>query len=270
MMIDQHTHTKYSPDADQKTTFLSYVNQARLLGFSGVMVTDHVDYDSTDPLFQHIIDYDAYFEDIENIKSQTGFDLRVGVELGYQSCSIEKMNQLVLQYPFDLVIMSLHLIDGQDPYYGQYFEGKTQEESYKRYFEAVLDAVQQFDDFDVFGHFDHIIRYGDFESRIYDIKTYEVWIDAILKVIIRKGKGIEINMSGIDDITKSPYPSLDVLKRYKALGGKIITVGSDAHCFSDLGRYFQDAKSILIEAGFDQIAIYHKRKPIFFNIDEVL
>ncbi len=269
-MIDQHTHTRYSPDADQKTTCLSYVNQAKLLGFSGVMVTDHVDYDSPDPLFQEMIDYDVYFKDIEHVRKQTGFDIRVGVELGYQACSISKMKALVSAYPFDLVIMSLHLVDGEDPYYGDYFKGKTQEESIRRYFKAVLKSVEQFDDFDVYGHLDHIIRYGTFETRTYDLKRYQDLIDEILKTIIRKGKGIEINMSGIDDITKSPYPSIDVLKRYKALGGKIITIGSDAHTFRDLGRYFLEAKSILIDVGFDEIAIYQERKPVFFNIHEVL
>jgi histidinol-phosphatase (PHP family) len=269
-MIDQHTHTHYSPDADQKTTFLSYVNQARKLGFSGVMVTDHVDFDSTDPLFQNVIDYNMVFKDAEHVKRETGFDVRVGVELGFQACSFSKMKALVSTYPFDMVIMSLHLIDGEDPYYGDYFKGKTQEESIRRYFEAVLESVEQFDDFDVYGHLDHIIRYGTFETRTYDIKHYQDLIDAILNVIIRKGKGIELNMSGMDDITKSFYPSLDVLKRYRELGGSIITIGSDAHTFSDLGRYFKDAKTILMHAGFDCVAIYQQRKPVLFYLQEVL
>ncbi len=269
-MIDQHTHTKYSPDADQKTTFLDYVNQAKSLGFSGVMVTDHVDYDSPDPLFQNIIDYRVYFNEVNQVRQKTGLDVRVGVELGYQKGSISKMKDLVSTYPFDFVIMSLHVIDGEDPYYGTYFQGKTQEDSIRRYFEVVLESVKNFDDYDVYGHLDHIIRYGAFEHRRYDLETYGELIDAILKTIISKGKGIEINMSGLDDITLQTYPSMDVLKRYRTLGGKIITIGSDAHTYLDLGRYFNEAKKILLEAGFDEIAIFSKRKPSFIKLNEVL
>jgi histidinol-phosphatase (PHP family) len=269
-MIDQHTHTHYSPDADQKTTFIDYVNQAKSLGFSGVMVTDHVDYDSPDPLFEKIIDYQAYFDDVRSVQQKTGFDIRVGVELGYQEQSISKMKALVRDYPFDMVIMSLHVIDGEDPYYGAYFKGKTQEESMRRYFEVVLESLLNYDDFDVYGHLDHIIRYGQFEDRTYHYDTYEHLLDAILKTIIQKNKGIEINMSGLDDITKSTYPNINVLKRYKALGGKIITIGSDAHTYQDLGRYFKQAKTILLEAGFDEIALYKNRKPYFIKLSEVL
>lgn len=269
-MIDQHTHTHYSPDANQETTFIDYVNQARSLGFSGVMVTEHVDYDSPDPLFQKIIDYDQYFNDIEYARKITGFDVRVGVELGYQKVSVPKMKKLVSSFPFDFVILSVHLIDGEDPYYGAYFKGKTQEESIRRYFEEVLESVKTVDDYDVFGHLDHIIRYGEFAQRTYAYDHYKSLLDSILTTIIEKGKGIEINMSGMDDITGFSYPSLEVLKRYKDLGGKIITIGSDAHRYQDLGRYFKKAKEILLEAGFDEVAIYQKRQPIFVKLNEVI
>ncbi|MDP2425838.1 MAG: histidinol-phosphatase HisJ family protein [Candidatus Izemoplasmatales bacterium] len=269
-MIDQHTHTLYSPDASKTTTFLDYVNQAKQRGFSGIMVTDHVDFDCPDPLFQSIIDYTHYFEDVLEAKTKSNFDIRVGVELGYQRQSLGKIKQLVQTYPFDLVLLSIHYIDGLDPYDGSYFKGKSHDESIQRYFETVYEAITQCDDFDIFGHFDYITRYGDFENRTIALEDHQEIIDSILLTLISKQKGIEINMSGIDERPKRAYPSIDILKRYHALGGSIITIGSDAHHEKKLGRHFDIAIKILKEAGFQEIALFKNRIPVFYPLDELL
>ena len=266
MIIDHHTHTKYSPDADMSVTFQTYVEQAKLLGFQGILCTDHVDFDSPEPLFQKMIDYKTYFKEALAVKEKTGFDIRVGVELGYQPQSVSKMKKLVHDYPFDFVIMSMHIIDGLDPYEGSFFKGRTQKESYQKYFEAVLESVQTYKDYDVYGHLDYIVRYGKFDSHSYDYEDYKDIIDLILLAIIKNGKGIELNTSGLDQLPNQTFPKLEVLKRYKELGGKIITLGSDAHKTKDLGRHFNKAFQLLKQSGFDEIAIFKQRKPEFVKI----
>lgn len=266
-MMDQHTHTNYSPDASESTTFLDYIKQAKKLGFQGMMVTEHMDYDSPDPLFHQLIPYDEYFQAVQQLKIETQFDIRVGVEIGYQKQSLEKIHTLIAKYPFDFVILSIHIIDGLDPYDGSYFQGKTKTESIQRYFEVLLEAVQSTDDFDVVGHFDYIMRYGNFEDRSIAISDYQELIDAILTTLISKGKGIEINTSGMDDLTKSMYPSLTILKRYHQLGGRMITLGSDAHHERQLGRYFPEAIALLKEAGFEEMALYQNRIPTMIPLE---
>ena len=43
------------------------------------------------------------------------------------------------------------------------------------------------------------------------------------------GKGIELNTGGFKYGLGHPNPCEDIIKRYKELGGEIITLGSDAH-----------------------------------------
>ena len=66
-------------------------------------------------------------------------------------------------------------------------------------------------------------------NNIIDDKIFSDEIDEILKMAIYDGKGIEINTSSfrykLPDLTPSSY----ILKRYKELGGEIITTGSDSH-----------------------------------------
>ena len=266
MIIDHHTHTKYSPDADTKTTFKTYIEQAKKIGFQGVLFTDHVDFDSTTPLFMDIIDYDKYFQEINQLRRETAFDIRVGVELGYQPQSIDKMEKLVNDYPFDFVIMSMHVIKGLDPYNGSFFVGKTQVESYQAYFDEVLESVKTYKNYDVYGHLDYITRYGDFETYAYDYAKHKETIDDILLTIIKDGKGIELNTSGLDQLPQQPFPKFDILKRYKELGGKMVTIASDAHTTNDLGRHFKFAFDLLKQAGFEEIAMFKHRTPVFVKI----
>ena len=62
------------------------------------------------------------------------------------------------------------------------------------------------------------------------------------------------------------HPVMDTLKRYKELGGEIITIGSDGHAPEQMAWDFHKAPSILKEAGFDYFTTYKNRKPEFHKI----
>jgi histidinol-phosphatase (PHP family) len=265
-LIDHHMHTNYSPDADPLATMESYIIQAKLQGVEGVMFTDHVDLESPIEIFIEIVDYVAYKKEVEDLKIKTNFPIYMGVEIGYQPQLHEKYNQFLSAHDFDFVICSMHLADGLDFYYGDFFTGKTQNEAYLRYFEVVLECVKVFDDYDVFGHLDFIIRYGKFDILDYDFDQYKEIIDHILRTIISKNKGIELNTSGLRYGLAHMHPKFEIIKRYQELGGKIITLGSDAHRVSDYLKDFDLAKELLLKAGFDEIAVYEKRVPRFVKL----
>jgi len=265
-IIDHHMHTFYSPDADPMASMELYIKAAKEKGIEGIMFTDHVDYDFPVPIFDKMIDYDLYQKEIERLSKQENFKVLMGVEMGYQPHLKQRMTNFIKSYPFNFVICSIHVGDGLDFYNGDFFKGKTQAEAYRRYYEIVLEAVSHYDDYDVFGHLDYIIRYGGYENRSYRYEDYKEIIDEILSIIIKKGKGIEINTSGIRYGLGVLHPGIDLLKRYKELGGKIITFGSDAHKIKDYYMGFDDAKKMLIEAGFEYITIFKDRKPEFVKI----
>ena len=91
-------------------------------------------------------------------------------------------------------------------------------------------------------------------------------IDEILKLLISKGKGIEINTAGLKSGLEYVHPHEFILKRYRELGGEIVTVGSDAHDKSRVADNFKEAEAALKAAGFDRYAVFRQRKARFFEL----
>lgn len=263
--IDHHMHTRYSPDADPLASFETYLKEAQNHKLKGLMFTDHVDMDTPETLFHDLIDYNVYAADLKTLRKKAQIPLYMGVEVGYQPQLKEALNAFLNAHAFDFVIASIHVGDNKSFYEGDFFKDKTDDEAYKRYFEICLEMVENYDNYDVFGHLDYIIRYG--ENKTYRYEDYAFLIDKILKTIINKGKGIEINTSGLRYNLNTMHPSLTLLKRYKALGGNIITLGSDAHKVSDLQSAFDEALVILKEAGFTKVTEFKKRRPYFIDLD---
>lgn len=233
---DNHVHTNYSPDADPNATFDAYITKAKELGLSQITFTDHVDFDPAHPLFNTPIDYDTYMSDYLSVKKkQTDISLRMGVEIGYQTHMKSKINNFLKSYPFEHIILSIHYIEKKDLYTKEYFVGKSKHEAYNIYFLSLLEAVTEIDSFDVVGHFDYITRYSPFGD--YEYEEYKDVIDQILQVLVQKNKGIEINTSGFVNEQRA-YPKSEIIDRFIELGGRKITLGSDAHSVTELGRFF--------------------------------
>ena len=190
----------------------------------------------------------------------------MGVEIGYQPNLNDKINILLNSHPFDFVICSIHAWNGIELDTGDLFKGKTQEEGYREYFENLKYCVENFDNYDVYGHLDFIVRYGNFENKTLRYEDYKDIIDEILKIIINNGKGIEVNTSGLRYNLNTMHPNKDILKRYLELGGKIITLGSDAHFAEDICSDFDIAIKELKEIGFKEITTFKNRKPSFIKI----
>jgi histidinol-phosphatase (PHP family) len=264
-IIDHHMHTQASPDADQSLSMENYIEVAQQKGYPGVLFTDHVEFDFAAPIFNEPIDYDVYYKNILSLRQHYTLPILMGVEMGYQPHLNQRIDTFLNQYPFDFVILSIHMGDDLDLYNGDFFKGKTQIEAYKRYFEIVLHTVENFDNYDVFGHIDYIIRYGGFSQKMYDFDNFKPIITKILETIIRKNKGIELNTSGFRYGLGVTHPRLELLTLYRNLGGKIITLGSDAHYLKDYQKDFDTAFRLLQAAGFTEVAQFQNRKPRFVS-----
>ena len=98
------------------------------------------------------------------------------------------------------------------------------------------------------------------------IEQNKEWIDEILKTLILKNIGLECNTAGFKYGLGFPNPHMDILKRYRELGGEIITVGSDGHKPEHLAYDFHKVPDILKEAGFSYYTIFKERKPEFIKL----
>lgn len=262
---DYHVHTSFSGDCNAPMEKM--IKKAIRLGLKEIAFTDHVDFDYPDPSFE-AIDYDVYIEEFSRLKKQYQgrINLVLGVEVGYQPHVRDNIEKVLRHYPFDFVICSTHMADRLDFYTGDFFKAKRQDEAYRRYFENVLEAVQQFNNYDVYGHLDFIVRYGDFPEKTLCYADYKDIIDEILKKIIANGSGIEINTSGYRYKLNQLHPQAAIVKRYFELGGEIITIGSDAHQTEDLCSHFTTAYQLLKELNITHIATFKNRQVHFVKI----
>ena len=130
----------------------------------------------------------------------------------------------------------------------------------------ILENVKAFHDFDSMGHLDYIVRYGRNKSRSYSYRAFADVIDEILKLLVRYNIAIEINTAGFRKQIGSPNPHPDILRRYRELGGTLVTVGSDSHKPHTLGFAFDTASEILKSCGFTHYVYYEKRQPKFVKL----
>ncbi|CAH2213007.1 histidinol-phosphatase HisJ family protein [Tepidibacter aestuarii] len=264
-IIDSHIHTDYSPDCKAKMEDI--VIQAVELGLKKIIFTDHVDYDSPDELFGGEIDYNEYMKEIKYLRDKyKEIEILMGVEIGYQPHLNNKLDKFIKSYPFDFVICSMHSCDGLDLYNGDFFKGKTQRQSYMNYFESIKRCIENYDNYDVYGHLDYIVRYGNFDNKELKYEDFKKIIDEILGLIIEKGKGIEVNTAGFRYNLKTTHPNIDILRRYIEMGGKVITLGSDAHRPNELCSDFEKTIKILKGIGVNKIAQFKNRVPSFIEI----
>ena len=264
---DYHMHTSFSSDSDAPME--SMILAAISLGLKQIALTDHVDFDYPDVAFPFLIDYDEYLETFSYYqnKYKDQIELLLGVEIGFQPHLKHEIADLVNKYPFDFIIGSTHVVDRADLYNGDFFKGKTQKNAYLRYFEDVLHSIRTFDEFNVYGHLDYIIRYGDYTNKVLSYKDYQNIIDEILKALIHKGKGLEVNTSGHRYGLGQFHPQKAILETYHGLGGEIITIGSDAHRPQDICACFHEAYKMLKDVGFKYVTIFKDQKPEFISIE---
>ena len=173
---------------------------------------------------------------------------------------------MMKSYHFDFVIGSVHSIRRSDIAFGEIFKSYSDEEVYHMTLEETLEDVKLYDDFDTLGHLDYMTRYGRTREKEYSYQKYSEIIDEILKVLIHKGKGLELNMAGLKYGLPYAHPHKDVLKRYKELGGEIITIGADGHKPEHIAYDFHKVKEILNECGFAYYTEFKERKPVFCQL----
>ncbi|MBQ9991649.1 MAG: histidinol-phosphatase HisJ family protein [Lachnospiraceae bacterium] len=266
---DLHTHSSFSSDCVSPLDEM--IARAQKLGLTHYCITEHMDMDypvhPTDQLdFQ--LDTESYLLKARELRSRCpeSFHLLIGVELGLQPHLAERIRAYTSQYDFDFIIGSSHLCHGKDPYYPAFYEGRSEEEAYREYFSSILENIIAIDDFDVYGHLDYVVRYGPNKDTRYSYENYRDILDAILQLLLEKGKGIEINTGGLKYGLKELHPCTALIRRYKELGGEIITIGSDAHKPEAIAAHFSRVEEILKNCGFNYYTVFKERKPQFIRL----
>lgn len=142
MKCDTHVHTKNSHDG--KLPIQSIVDLAKAQGLCYLATTDHLDYDfeygkNCAPISWPPLDLDAYYKEwqiakqaLDNDKNNT-LTLCFGIEASYDKSEKAKQKYIetIAKYPFDVVINSVHCVDGYDVYFKMAFLFKRKNTSTK-------------------------------------------------------------------------------------------------------------------------------------------
>lgn len=267
---DFHLHSSFSEDChiDMEAMVLAGIDK----GLNAMCFTEHNDFDF--PKEQdsdrelYLLNVDSYLYELLRMRRKYEDQIKIlfGIEIGLQESCLRKNIVLSKAYDFDFIIASSHLCGKEDPYYPAFWEGKDARACYRAYFEEELAGAKSFLGFDVYGHLDYIVRYAPASSDPFLYADYRDIIDEILKTLIANEKAIECNTSGLRKPLNATNPSPDILKRYRELGGEIITVGSDAHFPADIAADFDRAAKVLKDCGFRYYATFEKRQPSFHKL----
>lgn len=261
-MFDYHMHSRVSFDGESDPTEMALA--AKAAGLREICFTDHLDYSLRERHQDISFTTDQYRSAYRGI-SVPGLAIRNGVELGLTPWNTKEAAADAAAYPYDFIIGSIHHVDELDIYLPDFWLDKSPREAERRYLEIMLECVKVHDNFDVLGHLTYISKSPSNPApRIIPIADYREIVDEILRTLIRKGKGMEINTSGIDKIGDF-FPGAEYLLRFRELGGQIVTVGSDAHTPDRVGRQIPEALAVVKEI-FGYVCTFEGRKPVFHKL----
>lgn len=289
MLADYHLHCEFSDDS--RETMEKQIERAIELGLDEMCFTDHVDYgikkdwsegniewrggdgigtsvSDMDPLAN--VNYPEYFSKIDRMREtyKGKIVIKKGLEFGIQTITVSQYEKLFEQYrnELDFVLLSMHQVDNQEFWTQDFQKNRTQKEYNEKYYQEIYDVIRQFKNYSVLAHLDLLVRYD--KAGRYPFENVKDMIAEILKTAIADGKGIELNTSswhyGLDDI----QPSRDIWRLYKDLGGRILTIGSDAHTTKYLADHLQEARDILhYELGFNEFCTFDRMNPVFHSFE---
>ena len=267
--VDLHVHTDNSFDGIHSATF--FCEQAEFMDLRALAFTDHCEVDQFegDPTYEKRI-FQAFFE-IAKVRSAFRGKLLVlnGIELGQPAYDIETANKIINSHDYDQILGSVHnLRGGEDFYFMENLTLPEAEKLLKEYFDALIEMLH-WGNFDVLAHLTYPLRYFYSKSNLdIDLNKFKNQIDEILLLTAKSDKALEINTAALRQPLNKLSPEVDIVKRFKELGGKYVTVGSDAHYAEHLAADIDMAYNCAIEAGFDSITFFQKRTPIQMKIEE--
>lgn len=271
IICDSHIHSEFSFDGSVPVEEM--VKEGLKNNIRVMTITDHCDttgIGDPDNEFEVILEeaIPASLKETRRIAEKYKDKIKVltGVEIGEPTHNSEKTEIAMNLGEYDFILASTHEVKGRRDFYFLDYNEDNVDILLTEYFNEQLE-VARWNLFDSLAHFDYPARYITERTNInLDYSKYQDVIDEILKTLIKNNKALEVNTSTLDKPLARTMPDREVLKRYKELGGYLITLGSDAHKKEVLGEGLDVAINMLKDLGFSAYHYYEKHKPIEVKI----
>jgi histidinol-phosphatase (PHP family) len=242
LMFDSHLHTKYSYDSTM--TIEDAIKRAEKLSL-GLIITDHMDILNEKSLDNtgkkgSVFDMEKYFEEYSPYRNDK---LLLGVELGLIPNMVVLNKKLVNKFPLDYVLGSIHMVGKKGIGSENFFSGKSKKAVFEEYLECIIENLWHYNFIDSLGHIDFISRYAQYVDKEIRHKDYAVFLDEIFMLLNVNEIALEINAKRLED-KLAAQNMYHLYQRYKELGGKYVTLGSDSHTTEYIGRNIHIAEKL--------------------------
>jgi histidinol-phosphatase (PHP family) len=262
---DYHMHTRFSHDSQATLDEMAEAALAR--GLKEICFTEHFDFDPGEPAYGRL-KWDAYAAAVAEVRQRYAgrLTLRLGLEFDFLRAYGPRVGEVLDRMPADFRLGSVHAAAG----YRLYHLRKGVPEGFQvrpvlADYLAEVEALAASGWCHALGHFDYV--YKQVPALAAPVRDAEYWraIERILATCIRRGVAIEVNTHHTGE-GLAMSADLEILRRYRALGGRRVTVGSDAHRPGEVGHDFAMAEEALRAAGFSEVCGYEGGRPYFISL----
>jgi histidinol-phosphatase (PHP family) len=270
--VDTHNHQRiWSPDAGHGLDEI--VKEAKDLGLLGITLTDHYDYNGVPN--DWCLDASAYAPFMESMRRDDKIPyIYTGIELDYQEEHRDHLLFVATNYDFDHILISKHFILGIDPYSSPELVKSTFGDL-KTYADTVIrEIAKSADDLpgNTVAHYCYCSRYAPWKKSKFTYALAPDAFDLLFKTLITNGQALEINLQTVDKLLARGYsfedalPDKAIFYRYFEMGGRLITIASDAHYPGQLAKHSREVIALLKDAGFTHLTHFVRRKAILTPI----
>ena len=248
-MFDQHVHSNFSFDSNEALE--NYINVSNK---NDIVTTEHLDF--ANPVINYedsSINYLKYIEEIDSLNKKYSNKFFSGIEIGYTPNSEKRIEDFLKDKNFNLKLLSIH----QNGIYDYMCVNKkliSLEALIQEYFEQMIQALESSIEFNVLAHFEYGIRIIDISVIDFDSLASK-FLNKIIELIVKKEIAFEVNTKSMYKYKKENLYSY-MIEKYLKKGGKIFTLGSDAHNIKDYAYKFDEARKFLLERNVKEIILF--------------
>lgn len=277
ILCDTHTHTRFSFDGAADATLDSLCKHALEIGMTDLCITDHCDVNGEAEGIYTPYDADAAWDAMTAAQEKYRGRLHVcrGIELGNATQYPDVAAKVLARHPYEFVIGSLHNLRDVPDFCMLRYEDMTPALIDRLFCRSLDETLEMLSfappdgapGFTTLGHMTYIHRYITAAGKTLDMTSHYDRIEAVYRRLIEADIALELNVSTLWKGLGIAMPTLELLKFYRDCGGRMVTVGSDAHAPAQLGRCIRQGYALLNAAGLHEVLVVRDGEKTMVSIE---
>ena len=164
-----------------------------------------------------------------------------------------EVTNIKITYPYDLKLVSIHQ-NGRFDYMDDQVLTMDKFKVATMYFDQMLQVLKSFPDGHILTHFEYGLRRFDFSAQELE-EHFEATLRQIFELVIQRELAFEVNAKSFGRYQNAPLYEY-AIPLYQSLGGKLFTLGSDAHVAQDYRLLFPEMSQLLRKFDVNQLVVF--------------